>query len=113
MVTRWDADCIRVRSLRLVESLFTRSHNARDARARTDGGGVRTAAMVVRRIDLCFRRPRADHLQLFAEWARLPRDTGSGERNTYADRHPVYGIRLLTCRERSCGVSCQCAGPSC
>src|SRR5262249_42772936 len=52
MVARRRADRARVRSLRVVESLFTRSRNASDAGAGADGGGVWIATMVARHVDL-------------------------------------------------------------
>src|SRR5262245_23477035 len=56
MVTRGRANCARVGSLRLVESLFARSRDASDAGARANGGGVWFATMVARHVDLRFRR---------------------------------------------------------
>src|SRR5205809_7259496 len=79
MVARRRADRARVRSLRLVESLFVRSRNASDAVAGADGGGVWIAAMVAWHVDLRFRRTGADRLHLFPRGARLPRGVGSGE----------------------------------
>src|SRR5262249_2197999 len=79
MVARRHADCVRVRSLRLVESLFARSRHASNAGAGANGGGVWITAMVARHVDLRFRRAGADHLHLFPRRARLPRRAGSGK----------------------------------
>ena len=66
MVSRRRAARIRVRPLRLVESLRVRAGDANHPRAGADGGGVRRAAMGVRHGDLCVRRTRSDRVYLHA-----------------------------------------------
>jgi hypothetical protein len=79
MVARRRADRARVRSLRLVESLFAGSRNASVAGAGADGGGVWITAVAARHVDLCFRRAGADRLYLFPKGTRLPCGAGSDE----------------------------------
>ena len=65
MVARRRAARIRVRPLRVVESLWSRPREPHDAGAGADGGRVRRAAMAVWHVDLCVRRARSHRLRLF------------------------------------------------
>ena len=88
MVARRRAHRVRVRPLRLVESLRLRPGSAHDAAAGADGGGVRRAAMDVRHVELCFRRTRTDRLRLCAGRTRAARRAGSDARHVDARSTP-------------------------
>src|SRR5436309_1167509 len=105
MVARRSADRAYLGSLRLVESLFVRCRNARSAGPGADGGGVWTAAMGVRHVDLRFRGAEADRLHLLPRGDRLPRLAQSGERNAHAGRDAVHRVRFAARYGRSRGVS--------
>ena len=94
MVARRRAARVRVRPLRLVESLRLRPGGANHAHAGADGGGVRRAAMDFRDVELCLCRPGADRLRLYAGGARAPGRAGPHRRSTLPARYPVHRIRL-------------------